>query len=226
MQKFICIGIIAAGLFAFACQPKQDSIQNGDLIFVALPADYHADSASMDSAISSSTGSDGSLNLIHVAIAEVRADSLWIIDATIAHGVDRHPLDTFLTDFTLKDGSYPEFIIKRVKGIDVDAAVERAKTFCGRSYDFSFLPDNEELYCSELIQMSYLDKDGKQIFESSPMNFKAPDGTMPPYWEWLFERLGMDVPQGIPGTNPQGVSESGLLTDVSVVLAAAGMTKP
>ena len=46
------------------------------------------------------------------------------------------------------------------------------------------------------------------------MNFKAPDGTMPPYWEWLFGKLGMEVPQDLPGTNPQDMSMSPCLVDV------------
>lgn len=205
----------ACFLFLMPCIKKNAAhLRNGDLVFVGLPADYKADSTSMDSAISSATGQDGALNLIHVAIAEVKGDSVWIIDATIAHGVDRHPLDTFLADFTLKDGSYPEFIIKRMKGVDGDAAVERAKSFCGRAYDVRFLPDNEDLYCSELVQLSYLDKDGKPVFQSEPMNWKSPDGTMPPYWEWLFGQLGMDVPQGLPGTNPQRMSEDKRLVPV------------
>lgn len=201
-------------LLALSCSQNPRCLHNGDLIFVGLPADYDAETGSMDEAISSATGDKGALNLIHVAIAEVKADSIWIIDATIAHGVDRHPLDTFLKDFTLKDGSYPTFMVKRVKGVDADAAVERAKSFCGRAYDVRFLPDNEDLYCSELVQKSYLDKRGRPIFESQPMNFKAPDGTMPPYWEWLFARLGMDIPQGVPGTNPQMMSQSECLVDI------------
>ena len=201
-------------LTLIGCGQGKDRLQNGDLIFVGLPMGYHAEDGSMDEAISSSTGEEGALNLIHVAIAEVRADSVWIIDATIAHGVDRHPLSTFLKDFTLRDGSYPEFIVKRVKGVDADAAVERAKSFCGRAYDVRFLPDNEDLYCTELVQVSYLDADGKPVFESEPMNFKAPDGTMPPYWEWLFGLLRMDVPQGVPGTNPQGMAQAHKLVEV------------
>ena len=203
---------------AFGCGHKGDCLQNGDLIFVGLPMDYDAETGSMDEAISSATGEDGALNLIHVAIAEVKADSVWIIDATIAHGVDRHPLDTFFRDFTLRDGSYPEFIVKRVEGVDADAAVERAKAFCGRSYDIRFLADNDDLYCSELVQRSYLDAAGKPVFESAPMNFNAPDGTLPPYWESLFARLGMEVPQDLPGTNPQEMSEASILVDVPVKL--------
>lgn len=216
---------IAVGCFMMAfyflyfmprIRKEANQLRNGDLIFVGLPQDYKADSTSMDAAISSATGTDGTLNLIHVAIAEVKADSIWIIDATIAHGVDRHPLDTFLTDFTLRDGSYPAFIVKRMKGVDADAAVERAKSYCGRAYDVRFLPDNLELYCSELVQLSYLDEEGEPIFESEPMNWLAPDGTMPPYWEWLFGKLGMEVPQGLPGTNPQRMSEDPRLISVEL----------
>ena len=201
-----------------SCGEKKDCLRNGDLVFVGLPLDYNAEGGSMDAAISAATAQEGELNLIHVAIAEVQADSVWIIDATIAHGVDRHPLEVFLKDFTLKDGSYPAFIVKRVKGVDANAAVERAKTYCGRAYDVRFLPDNEDLYCSELVQLSYLDRSGNQVFDSEPMNFCAPDGTMPPYWEWLFGKLEMEVPEGLPGTNPQRMAQSPVLIDTPASL--------
>lgn len=217
MKKLAFALMIIASLAC--CNRKAESgLRNGDLIFVGLPMDYSLDSTDMASGIAAATGS-GALNLIHVAIAEVdRKDSVWIIDATIAHGVDRHPLDTFLRDFTLKDGSLPEFIIKRVSGVDADAAVERAKTFCGQPYDVCFLQDNGAMYCSELVQNSYLDASGKQVFQSSPMNFAAPDGTMPVYWEQLFAILGMEVPQGAPGTNPQKMSESEILSEVDATI--------
>lgn len=216
MKGFLLI--ISVLLLAVSCGQKVDTLRTGDLIFVGLPMDYDAEGDSMDAAISAATGEEGALNLIHVAIAEVDADSVWIIDATIAHGVDRHPLAVFLKDFTLKDGTYPEFIIKRVKGVDTEAAVQRARTYCGRGYDVRFLPDNEDQYCTELVQNSYLDASGNQVFHSEPMNFCAPDGTMPPYWEWLFGKLGMEVPQGVPGTNPQRMAQSDLLYDVAVKL--------
>lgn len=202
MKRYL--GIILLLLAALSCRQRAASLRNGDLVFVGIPIDYSLEKDSMDAAISASTGKDG-LNLIHVAIAEVRGDSTWIIDATIRRGVDRHPLDTFLTDFTLRDGSLPDFFIGRVQGVDADAAVERAKTYCGRAYDSRFLPGNEDLYCSELVQLSYLNASGEEVFQSEPMNFLAPDGTMPLYWEQIFAILGMDVPQGVPGTNPQSM---------------------
>lgn len=202
-------------LFAVSCVGRKDCLRTGDLVFVGLPLDYSLDSTSMDAAIATATGADG-LNLIHVAIAEVQGDSTWIIDATIAHGVDRHPLDTFFKDFTLKDGTLPEFIVKRVSGVDASAAVERAKSFCGQPYDVYFLADNGSMYCSELVQNSYLDASGKPVFDSVPMNWAAPDGTIPIYWEQLFGLLGMEVPQGAPGTNPQEMFETDLFENVQV----------
>ena len=116
----------------------------------------------------------------------------------------------------LPDGSAPEYVVKRVQGVDADAAVLLAKGFCGRAYDLRFLPDNEDLYCSELVQKCYLYPSGKPVFESVPMNFKAADGSMPPYWEMLFGKLGMAVPQGLPGTNPQQMSQHPGLIEVPI----------
>ena len=216
MKKLFVIFAVLAAVVT-GCRQEKPCLRTGDLVFVGLPLDYNVEEDSMDAAITSATGTD-ELNLIHVAIADVDSAGVWIIDATLKYGVDRHPLDTFLTQFTLKDGSLPEFIVKRVKGVDADAAVKNALTYCGRGYDVYFDPDNEEQYCSELVQNSYLDADGNQVFPSAPMNFRAADGSMPVYWEWLFGLLGMDVPQGRPGTNPHDLSLSPLLETVDVSL--------
>ena len=118
------------------------------------------------------------------------------------------------------------FVVKRARDIDADAAVMQAKAYGGRPYDFCFLPENEELYCSELVQKCYLDANGEPVFESQPMNFLAADGTMPPYWEALFKELGMPVPQGVPGTNPQRMSESDRLDTVPVSLTQLASSQP
>lgn len=193
------------------------SIQNGDLLFVGLPLDYHiVDTASMDEAISAATGQENEVNFIHVAILEVdENDSLWIIDATIKHGVDRHPFSVFVSDFTLNDGSSPEMVVMRLQdNANVNKYVENAKTYCGREYDMHFLPDNEEQYCSELVRNSYTTSTGAYIFSESPMNFKSADGTFPPYWVELFDLLGEPIPQGVMGTNPNEMSQEQCLKRV------------
>jgi hypothetical protein len=190
---------VITAVVAWGCGERIDTLRSGDLVFVGIPAEFDTDSASMGAAISAATGEEGQLNITHVAIAEVSDDGIWMIEATPERGVGRHSLDVFLNDNRLEDGSLPVFVVKRVRHIDADAAVMRAKAYYGRSYDFYFLPENEELYCSELVQK---------------------------YWEALFEELGMPVPQGVPGTNPQRMSESDRLETVPVSLTQLASSQP
>lgn len=214
MKRFIVPAACALALLC-GCAPKAERLQTGDLIFVGIPADYSLDSDSMESAITDATGTADALNLIHVAIAEVEGEDIWIIDATIKHGVDRHPLDTFLTDFTLKDGSLPVFEVKRLKDDRrAEEFVANVKQHLGLPYDVSFLPDNDAYYCTELVYDSYLAPDGTPLFHAAPMNFKNADGELPPYWQQLFDRLGQPVPQDVPGTNPQGMAAEDILRSV------------
>ncbi len=191
--------------------------RSADLVFVKIPSGYSLGDGTMSEAITSSTsGADSSRMTIHIAILEVAGDSTWIIDATIKRGVARYPLDTFLTDFRLKDGSLPVLAVKRP---DVSAGqarqfVENAKKFIGQPYDVHFLPDNGAMYCSELVYNSYILPDGTHLFKERPMNFLSPDGEMPQYWTQLFALLGQEVPQGVMGTNPQDMSEDPSLRDV------------
>ena len=208
--------LFALTLAALSCAPGADKLQSGDLIFVGIPVDYSLEEGSAAEAISASTGG-GELNLIHVAIADVAPDGAYVIDATMARGVDRHPLDTFLMDFTLKDGSMPVFIVKRLKkGVEAPGCVQNAIGFCGEAYDNAFLEGNGAHYCSELVRDSYLAPDGSCIFPNAPMNWKDSSGEIPLYWTQLFALLGMEVPQGEPGTNPQDMAGSPLLEDTGV----------
>ena len=202
--------------------PAEDALRSGDLIFVGIPADYHVDG--MAEAIADATGTDAdTLRLIHVAIAEV--DSLgqkWVIDATLAYGVDRHPLDTLFAQFRLQGDEQATFIVKRLDRPqdEIDAFVERAKTFCGEAYDQSFLPDNGRHYCTELVRDSYRTEDGSYLFEEYPMNWKDASGEFPAYWVWLFDLLGEPIPQDVPGTNPQRMATEPVLKDVGFLRAS------
>lgn len=217
LKYFLIISALAVSALV-SCQRKvsEDTLQTGDLVFVGIPMDYSLEGGSMDEAIASSTGDD-TLNLIHIAIAEVDAEGQWIIDATIKRGIDRHPLDTFITDFTLKDGSLPVFIVKRLK--DPSKAIEyvaNTRKYIGRPYDLHFGVSDDSLYCSELVRDCYVGPDGKHVFDTVPMNFKGPDGEFPLYWKQLFAKLGSSIPQGLPGTNPQDMSKSPALVTVPV----------
>ena len=203
-------------LIALSCAQQPDTLQTGDLVFMGIPQDYSISEESMDGAISAATG-DGGLNLIHVAIIEMADDGPYIIDATLKYGTDRHPLDSTIRQFTLKGGEQPVYIVKRLKDNKLAKEwIEKAKSFCGQPYDMRFLPDNGAMYCSELVRESFLGAEGEYLFDEKPMNWKNEKGEIPVYWTQLFALLGMDVPQGVPGTNPQDMSKSPLLETVDV----------
>ena len=108
---------------------------------------------------------------------------------------------------------------KRLKDTTgVASFIVNAKNALGEPYDVAFLPDNGARYCSELVRDSYRLADGTYLFDEEPMNFKNAEGEMPVYWEQLFALLGMPVPQGVPGTNPQGMCASPLLETVEINL--------
>lgn len=176
--------------------------QTGDLIF------FTGGSSSMDDAISSSTG-DG---FVHVAIVEVDSEgTAWLIDATPQKGVSREKLETKLLEEKGKA------VLMRLKdSTGVTASVQRAKGLIGSPYDFAFLPDNDAYYCSELVYECFLRPDGSHIFSCQPMNFLDSEGNLPAYWKELFEKLQMDVPQGLPGTNPEDLSRSTTLQRASL----------
>ncbi len=219
LGRFIVVLAIFAAAVGSCRHEPSDTLRTGDLVFVGIPMDYSLSEDSMDEAIVSATGSPDSLNMIHVAIAEVDSEGKWIIDATIKRGIDRHPLDTFITDFTLKDGSLPVFIVKRLKDPSKAAEyVANASKYLGRPYDLHFMPSDDSLYCSELVRDCYVDTDGNYVFGTVPMNFKNADGEFPLYWKQLFEKLGAPIPQGLPGTNPQDMSHSPALETVEVTI--------
>lgn len=200
----------ASGCRKAAVQPEEPKMQTGDLLFVGIPMDYWSDD-SMAQAIASATSSGDTVNFIHTAILEVDSiGAVWVIDATLAHGVDRHPLDTLLADFTLSQpGAVETFEVWRLKdNRDAVRFVEQAKSLLGEEYDVYFKGDNGRHYCTELVFDLYVDAAGKHIFDWVPMNFLDKEGDMPAYWEKLFSLLGEEVPQGEPGTNPQMMRES------------------
>ena len=201
----VAAAAVAAALSISSCAGTggEFDLRNGDLLF-----QVGADSA-IGSAIQDATSRGGGLPFTHVAIAEVTADgTVRIIEATGSGGVCRTELADFLARSAQIDGR-PAVAVGRVAADEevLAAAVERAAGFIGQPYDWWYLPDNGRMYCSELVYESFLYSGGGHIFASQPMNFRAGDGTMPRFWEELFDRLGEPVPEGVDGTNPAAMSQ-------------------
>lgn len=222
MRRFLFFLLLATLLPAvFSCakksvEPAEPCIETGDLLFIGIPMNYWDDS--MADAIADATAAEGdTVNFIHTAILEVDdLGQVWVIDATIAHGVDRHPLDTLFENFVLHRGGPPTIEVMRLTdNSQAKAFVEVSKGFIGEAYDNYFLEGNGLHYCTELVYDSYVRADGTRCFERIPMNFKNQKGEMPAYWTNIFALLGQPIPQDQPGTNPQQMHASPNLVHVT-----------
>lgn len=176
-------------------------LQTGDLVFVTHPR------------------SDNGTDTIHVAALDVQTYGVFVVDATLKHGVDRHPLDTLFSDFTRRNGSVCDMYVMRLNdNSDAYRWVASAIHFTGEPYDMAFKYDNGMHYCSELIQDAFLNDDGTPLFPTTTMDFRDSDGTISDYWTRLFSLMQMPVPQGNPGISPADISRSERLVVVPVNL--------
>ena len=132
----------------------------------------------------------------HVAIV-ISKDS--VIEA-VGQGVKTTPIDSL----RLQSGYY---LIGKVKGIDRKQSLQNARQYLGHSYDHLFLADNEAIYCSELVQLSFVNDKGEALFTCIPMSFHDASGNILSYWTQFYARYQMDVPEGQPGTNPGELSQ-------------------
>ncbi|MGM9736013.1 MAG: YiiX/YebB-like N1pC/P60 family cysteine hydrolase [Candidatus Cryptobacteroides sp.] len=198
-----------------ALPSRRDVLRNGDLVFVM------SDSSAMSSAISDATSDGEGPSFDHVGIIAVEDDGVKVIEARSDKGVAVTPWQEFLEEAP-SYGDKVGICIRRVssevagsKSFDPDAAVRKARSFVGLPYDWEYEHGNQAIYCSELVWLSYLDSEGKPLFEAVPMNFKGPDGNFPEFWTNLFEKLGKPIPQGCPGTNPNDLSRSDILVNMN-----------
>ena len=243
---FCLIAAFTAIFAAGCSRDGAEGVRSGDLLFVYIPGDYDiygggADDRAADAADAAAseacpdgiatrtdatcpegiaTRADAAsepepLN-IHVAILQVEGDSTWIVDATIKRGVARYPLQDFLKDFTLADGSLPQLTVMRPKVSAAQARqfVANALQYAGMPYDVDFLMDNDAMYCSELVYDAYVTGEGERLFSLGTIDFLSADGTVPLYWRQIFELLQRDIPQGHPGIMPGDMTSSPLLESV------------
>ncbi|MGI6222433.1 MAG: YiiX/YebB-like N1pC/P60 family cysteine hydrolase [Prevotella sp.] len=178
-----------------------DSIKEGDLLFA-----YVDDS----NAITSVTQGIGDMAIDHVGILAGKPGQWTVIEA-VHKGVQEIPLDSFICHHIGKSG-HPNIIIGRVATpIDIPASIERARKQLGKPYDFNFMPDDKEFYCSELVQKSYVDGQGNLIFHPIPMSFHDKNGNITLYWQEYYARQGLEVPEGKDGSNPGDLSRNPVL---------------
>ncbi|MBQ6279570.1 MAG: hypothetical protein IJK68_07620 [Muribaculaceae bacterium] len=173
----------------------QQQVLEGDLLF--------AYSSTTGRAISDATVHDSTaLPIYHVAIATWIGDRLYALEA-IDEGVVLTPYDKFQERTKNKGG----MLIGRLHDRSgVDQSVSNAMEHLGKPYDDLYMIDTQEIYCSELVQLSYVNGKGQRLFPLINMSFHNAQGRILDYWREHYAKRGMAVPEGALGTNPAQIA--------------------
>ncbi len=205
-------------------------LNDGDLLFVADPS-------GMGQAVQKSTG-----QFSHVAIYFKG----YVYHAASRRGVVKDRIKDFLTEFAEITGvtgatrffecsGIPDQVnlnqaggadhfqaehrlcaVYRYPQIDAVSVRRQAENLLGQPYNRTFLPDGQGLYCSQFIATIL------PIFDMIPMRFDDGSGkdgaSVSAYWQDYFADLGVSVPVGQPGTNPNQIAASPQLVFVEWLL--------
>lgn len=165
-------------------------LHDGDLLFVV---------ATETNAITEVTNHSDTPSVDHVGIFHRHSGQAMVLEATY-EGVKETTIEQFLENTS-------HVLVGRIRGsFDVSGSLAKAHQYLGSPYDFIYFPDDDAIYCSELVMLSYQNKKGVPIFTPIPMSFHDNSGHITPYWEDFYSRRNLDVPEGQPGSNPNELS--------------------
>ncbi|NOU59536.1 YiiX/YebB-like N1pC/P60 family cysteine hydrolase [Marinifilum caeruleilacunae] len=203
--------VLVASYFS-SCHNLQKKTQfefrKGDIIFQDLNSD------SISEAIESVTGGEQELNFSHVGIVDIHANGKIFILEAVSKGV----IQTNLEDFLERSNKIAVGRLKEKYTQRIEAALVYGNSLLHLPYDHIYLMGDSSYYCSELIYEMFVNSgDSSAVFQLEPMTFKdSKTGEYLPFWIEYYKNLGVDIPEGKPGLNPNGMFQSG---NIEIVLS-------
>jgi hypothetical protein len=165
----------------------------------------------------------------HVAlIAKNKQGNLVVIEATT--NVHITPISHFL-DRSLDKNNNPKVVVGRLilkYRYLIPKAIAFAFKQVGKPYNDNFdINSTNAYYCSQLIYQCFkVANNNKPLFKLYPMTFKNPDtGKIFALWIKYFKELKCPVPEGKPGCNPGGISQSKKIKIIHAYGMPTGWTK-
>ncbi len=180
----------------FSCSDRNE-IKDGDLLFVT------EDKSNLSEAINRVTQTSLKTNYCHVAIVHVEQDSIWVLESSSKYGSRKILLENFIKE---QDSDIYRYRLKKEYAGSIKKAWNNAENMLGKPYNFSYRLNDTSYYCADFIYRLFADD---SVFEMNPMTFINPQtGAIDSGWKEYYDNLGIDVPQGEPGCNPNGLAES------------------
>lgn len=173
-------------------------IKSGDLVFV------DDTSSNLSKAINDVTKKEGNSNYTHVGICVLENNEVFVYHADPQKNVVKEPLTTFLND--RKKATVHLYRMDEISKNQLKNGFAIAEKMIGKSYDYAYRNDNDKIYCSELIYEMF-----KQdtVFKMNPMTFKdIKTGEFHKNWIEHYQKLGVEIPEGELGCNPNDMSKN------------------
>jgi len=210
MKKLILLLTTGLLLGAGACSSGTPdfNLQPGDLLFRG------AVSGNLSQAIDQVTQTDRNTHFSHVGLVETTGDSIRILHASPVGGTCRISLH----DFLHPEGDSSVVVAYRLKNLQkntIPGALTRAEMMLGKPYNFTYILSDTAYYCSDFIYRAFVPD---SVFSLNPMTFRDPrTGAFYPAWIEYYRKLGLKIPEGLPGCNPNGLAASEKLERLGVV---------
>jgi len=187
-------------MLQFSCtQPsKTMDLQTGDILFCSY---QHGE---LSNAINEVTQTEKATNYSHMALVEILGTDTFSIHASLKRGVVKEPLNKF---FQIDQPAMVDiYRLKDSLQFAVSAAITQANKKVGMPYNSHYRMNDTCYYCSQLVYEAFK---ADSIFRLEPMTFKNPEsGNFNEGWIKYYESLGIEIPEGEPGCNPNGLAAS------------------
>jgi hypothetical protein len=191
-----------SSLFACTQPAPKIQLQSGDLLFRG------ATSGKISEAIDKVTQTAEATHFSHVGLVEVSDSGIVVLHASPDGGTCMVSLE----DFLHPEGDSVTVVAYRLKNEwkkSIPAALTKAKQLLGKPYNFSYILSDTAHYCSEFVYLAFA---SDSVFTLEPMTFKDPTtGNFPSAWAEYYQKMGLEIPEGQPGCNPNGMAASGKL---------------
>jgi hypothetical protein len=188
-----------AGLFACTQPEPKIQLQSGDILFRG------ATSGKISEAIDKVTQTSGETHFSHVGLVENSDTGMVVLHASPDGGTCVVSLDEFLHP----EGDSVMVVAYRLKAEwqkAIPPALTKAKQLKGKPYNFSYILSDTAHYCSEFVYLAFA---ADSVFVLEPMTFKDPKtNEFFPTWVDYYEKMGLEIPEGQPGCNPNGMAAS------------------
>ena len=194
--------IFLTGLFACTQPEPKIKLQSGDILFRG------ANSGNISEAIDIVTQTSAETHFSHVGLVEVTDSGIVVLHASPVGGTCKISMNEFMHP----EGDLVTVVAYRLKNEwkkSIPAALTKAKQLLGKPYNFSYILSDTAHYCSEFVYLAFA---ADSVFVLDPMTFKdSKTEDFFPTWVGYYQKMGLEIPEGQPGCNPNGLAASNKL---------------